>query len=87
VGSSGKRDRASDAILALLHERDEGKTICPSDAARELAGDGDFRPLMDPVRHAAAQLAEAGVIEVTQGGKRVRIDEARGPIRLGLRQR
>jgi hypothetical protein len=81
------RDREGEAILALLRERDEGKTICPSEVARKLAGDGDFRPLMDPVRDAAARLAEEGAIEVTQGGEPVRVEEARGPIRLGLPER
>jgi hypothetical protein len=40
---------------------------------------------MEPVREAAAGLADAGRIEVTQKGEPVRIGEARGPIRLGLR--
>lgn len=84
VAGSSDGDGAREAILALLGERDRGKTICPSEAARRLAGEGDFRPLMEPVRRAAAALAEAGTIEVTQGGEPVRIGEARGPIRLGL---
>jgi hypothetical protein len=79
-------DRATAAILDLLAERDPGKTICPSEAARVLAGDADFRPYMDPVREAAGRLAEAGRIEVTQKGRRVDVTDVRGPIRLGLRQ-
>jgi hypothetical protein len=79
-------DRATAAILDLLAERDPGKTICPSEAARVLAGDGDFRPYMDPVREAACRLAKAGRIEVTQKGRRVDAAAARGPIRLGLTQ-
>jgi hypothetical protein len=79
-------DRATAAILDLLAERDPGKTICPSEAARVLAGDGDFRPYMDPVREAAGRLAEAGRIEVTQKGQRVDVADVRGPIRLGLRR-
>lgn len=76
--------RARDAILELLGERDPGKTICPSEAARALAGQEDFRPLMEPVREAAAKLADEGRIEVTQSGEPVRVGEAKGPIRLGL---
>lgn len=76
--------RARDAILDLLSERDLGKTICPSEAARALAGDADFRPYMDPVREAARELADAGRIEVTQKGRPVKIGEVRGAIRLGL---
>jgi hypothetical protein len=79
-------DRPAAAILDLLGERDPGKTICPSEAARVLAGDGDFRPYMEPVREAAGRLAKAGRIEVTQKGQRVDVADVRGPIRLGLRQ-
>lgn len=75
--------RARTAILELLADRGPEKTICPSEAARALAGADDFRPYMEPVRDAAAGLAEAGRIEVTQKGEPVTIGEARGPIRLG----
>jgi hypothetical protein len=47
------REQAAAAILDLLARRDEGKTICPSDAARVLGGDAGFRPLMPLVRDAA----------------------------------
>jgi hypothetical protein len=67
-------------ILDLLARRDPGKTICPSDAARALSD--DFRPLMAPVRRVARDLAQRGEIEVTQKGRVVDIDAARGPIRL-----
>lgn len=87
MAASDQNAHARETILALLRQRDEGKTICPSDVARALAGDRNFRPLMDPVRAAAAELAADGVIEVTQGGRRVEIEDARGPIRLGLRRR
>lgn len=65
----------------LLDERGDGKTICPSEAARVLAPD-DWRPLMDNVRRVAFGLADAGVLEVTQGGSVVDGRSARGPIRL-----
>jgi hypothetical protein len=77
--------RAHDAILELLDARGPDKTICPSEAARVLGGDADFRPYMEPVREAAAKLADAGRIEVTQKGERVTIGEVKGPIRLGLK--
>ena len=67
-------------ILELLEARDPGKTICPSDAARALAE--DWRPLMDPVRSVAREMDE---IEITQKGRVVDPDTARGPIRLRLR--
>jgi len=71
-------------ILELLERRGPGKTICPSDAARALAGD-DFRPLMETARAAAAALVADGEIEVTQRGQVVDIAQARGPIRLRRR--
>jgi hypothetical protein len=72
-------------ILELLEKRDAGKTICPSDAARALGGDDGFRPLMQPVRDAAAALVEEGRIEVTLGGRPVDLATARGAIRLRLK--
>jgi hypothetical protein len=77
-------DRARAAILDLLAERGHDKTICPSDAARSLAGEADFRPYMDPVRAAAAKLADSGHVVITQKGEPVEIGKARGPIRIGL---
>ncbi len=78
------REAAEAAILELLAARDAGKTICPSEAARALAGDADFRPLMDPVRDAARGLVARGELEVTQRGEVVDLDRVRGPIRLRL---
>lgn len=69
-------------IETLLARRGQGKTICPSEAARALAGEQDFRPLMDPVRATAAAMVARGTLEVTQGGKVVDLATARGPIRL-----
>lgn len=68
-------------ILELLAQRDEGKTICPSEAARALAD--DFRPLMEDVRRVADGMAQ---VEITQKGRVVELDAARGPIRLRLKR-
>jgi hypothetical protein len=70
------------AIRALLEARDPGRTICPSDAARAL--DDDFRPLMEPVRRVARDMVARGELEVTQKGRVVDLDTARGAIRLRL---
>jgi hypothetical protein len=80
-------DRARRVILQLVEERGTDKTICPSDAARALAGDQDFRPFMELVRKAAGALAADGRVEVTQKGRRVTISEAHGPVRIGLPER
>ncbi|MBV8952489.1 MAG: DUF3253 domain-containing protein [Solirubrobacterales bacterium] len=79
-----QQTRLRAVILELLERRAPGKTICPSDAARALAG-RDFRRLMPTVRAAAADLVAAGQIEVTQRGAVVDIAQARGPIRLRRR--
>lgn len=68
-------------ILDLLDQRAADASICPSDAARAVAPD-DWRPLMQPVRDAAARLAAAGSVEVTQGGEVVDVTTARGPVRI-----
>ena len=79
---SDRRAEAERAILGLLAQRDAGKTICPSDAARAMGGDAGFRPLMPVVRDAARKLVADGRIEVTQRGEGVDLDRARGAIRL-----
>jgi hypothetical protein len=68
-------------VLELLHQREEGRTICPSEAARALAD--DWRPLMDDVRRVADGM---DVVEITQKGRAVNLDAARGPIRLRLKR-
>ena len=70
------------AITGLLAQRDAGRTICPSDAARALAE--DWRPLMPRVRETAYAMADAGRLEVTQSGEVVDGRTARGAIRLRL---
>jgi hypothetical protein len=77
------RIRLRAAILELLHRRDPGKTICPSDAARAVAGER-FRPLMAAARAAAGELVAEGRIDVTRRGEVVDLKTARGPIRLRL---
>ncbi len=77
---------AEAAIRGLLNARDRGKTICPSEAARALAGEDGFRPLMPLVRSAARAMVDRGELEVTQRGRVVDLDSARGAIRLILPQ-
>ena len=84
AGDYLERVDAERSILALLEQRDRGKTICPSEAARDLGGDDGFRPLMPVVRDAARALVARGKLEVTQCGKVVDLDSARGAIRLRL---
>lgn len=73
-------------ILDLVRERGDGKTICPSEAARALGGphpDG-WGPLMVPLRRAAVRLAEQGLIAIYRKGKPVDPNGFKGVYRLGL---
>lgn len=85
TGNGQQEDqRLEQTILELLDGRAPAATICPSDAARAVYdGDDDgWRTLMEPVRRAAWRLVAAGEVEVTQGGRPVDPDAARGPIRI-----
>jgi hypothetical protein len=72
-----------EAMMALLRARGPDKTICPSEAARQVSPN-DWRALMDTTRAVAARLASEGRIEVTQQGQPIDLSSARGPVRLRL---
>ena len=76
----------AETLLSLVRACGEGKTICPSDAARSLGGshpDG-WGPLMQPVRRIAVDLALAGRIVIYRKGKPVDPADFKGVYRLGL---
>lgn len=76
------------AILELLAERGQDKTICPSEAAKAVGGlesRRDWEGLMEPARAAARRLVAAGRIVVTRHGHMVDPSTAKGAIRLRLR--
>src|SRR6202012_3695463 len=62
AGTHPEQPRLRAITLELLERRGRDKTICPSDAARALAGK-NFRPLMDAARAAAAELVAGGAAE------------------------
>lgn len=72
---------AETVILRLLAQRGEGKTICPSEAARSLRGAG-WRTGMDEVHTAARALAERGRVRLEQRRTRVAPGAVRGPYRI-----
>jgi hypothetical protein len=74
------REEIEATIEDLLAKRAEGRTICPSEAARALAD--DWRPLMEEVRQTAYAMADDGRLQVTQKGEVVDGRAARGAIRL-----
>jgi hypothetical protein len=73
--------RLEEGILGLLERRDRSSSICPSEAARQVAPE-DWRELMESTRRAARRLAAAGRLEFVQRGRAVDPSAARGPIRL-----
>jgi Protein of unknown function (DUF3253) len=79
-GSVATRLRA--AILALARHRGPTSSICPSDAARAVGGDG-WRELTAQSRAIAFTLARDGDVQITQRGNVIDPDRpSRGPIRI-----
>ena len=80
-------DRELEQTILDLLSRTKG-TICPSDAARKVAGSSgdtsgdDWRDLMEPARRAARRLVAAGEVVITQKGSVVDPSTAKGPIRI-----
>ena len=71
-GVSETDRRLEESILDLLGQRAASATICPSEAARAVAGDETdaWRDLMEPARRAARRLVDRGDVEITQQGLR-----------------
>jgi hypothetical protein len=84
AGVSDVDARLESVIIALLDARTRDASICPSEAARAVAGDDEaaWRALMEPARAAARRLVEQGRIQITQGGRVIDPGQARGAIRL-----
>jgi hypothetical protein len=76
--------KIADKILEKLLLRDPGKTICPSEVARDLYPD-HWRDEMEHVRTVARALVREGKIAITQGGQEVDENNYRGAIRLRLK--
>lgn len=73
-------------ILDLAGERGSAKTICPSEAARHIAGSDpkQWRLLMQPVRREAVRLAREGRVEIRRKGKRVDPEAFKGIYRIAI---
>lgn len=77
-------DRLRAAIVDMAQARGPSSSICPSDAARAVGGDG-WRDLMEQARQTARDLARQGRIEITQRGTVLDPDDPwRGPIRIRI---
>lgn len=72
-------------IAELIAQRGQGKTICPSEVARALAGSDEkkWRLLMKPIRARAIVLAEQQEIIISRKGKTVDPNNFKGVYRLG----
>jgi hypothetical protein len=82
----GRVDRELErALLGLLEERARGATVCPSEAARAVAGPDPeaWRPLMERTRSAARRLEARDRVVILQRGRPVDPSRTRGPIRVG----
>ena len=79
-------DTMAATILRLCAERGPGRSICPSEVARALAGTDEkrWRLLMHPVRETAFHLAREGRIQVLRKGRPIAPEQAHGVIRLAL---
>jgi len=82
--SPGRRAEIESTIVALLKARAHDRSICPSEAARQLAATGqDWRAWMPAVREAAVVMAEAGTLTLTRGAETLAPAAlGKGPIRL-----
>jgi hypothetical protein len=79
--AKGRADRLAAAARALLRHRRPEATICPSDVARVVGGAG-WRAILDDARSVIGELRRAGIVRVTQKGREIDPDTARGPIRV-----
>ena len=71
------------AILDLTSARGCDKSICPSEAARQLHPEPEgWQSLLGPVRQAAIRLSREGRIDILRKGKPVAPDAVHGVIRL-----
>ena len=76
-------DRIEAAILTLVETRGAGKSICPSEAAREAFPD-TWRDHLRQVRAAAVHLARQGRIVILRKGKPADPEGFKGVYRLAL---
>lgn len=72
-------------IERLLDERGPCKTICPSEAARAMAVQGDhWRARMDDIHAAVDMMLRRGTITLSWKG--LPLDGRKGPYRIARRQ-
>lgn len=82
AADDGRSVRVRAAMLALLRARDPQATVTPGDAARVAGGSAWFLGL-SAARRVAAELVDAGVLEVRRGEPSDDPRRERGAPRLG----
>jgi hypothetical protein len=80
-GPSGLDREVESVLRRMLARRPPPATLCPSEVARAVFREDEWRGGMERVRRAGRRLAMEGLLEVTQGGRAVDPGTARGPIR------
>ena len=83
VTTSARNRRIEAAVRTLLRSRQPGKTICPSDVARIIGGQG-WREVLPAVRDRAVRMAEQGSLEVLRRGRVVKSKCTEGVLRYRL---
>lgn len=68
------------AVLAVLATRAPGGTVCPSEVARAMATDGDWRAAMPAVHSAVDGLLAEGAVRLSWKGQR--LESRAGPYRI-----
>ncbi len=79
-------NRIRQAILDAIETRGPGKTTCPSEIARQLAGSDEkvWRLMMAPIRSVAVELALSGEARILRKGRAVDPRDFKGIYRLAL---
>jgi hypothetical protein len=70
-----------DTLESLLAEGADSASVDPTEVARAVGGAG-WEKLLEPARSAARRLVAAGRAEITQGGRVIDPDHAKGTIRV-----
>ncbi|MEE2527085.1 DUF3253 domain-containing protein [Hyphobacterium sp. HN65] len=76
-------DTVEAVIMTLVEARGAGKSICPTDAARELDAE-HWRGRLGAVKQAAVRLALAGKVDILRKGKPVDPTDFKGVYRISL---
>ncbi|APZ98465.1 hypothetical protein BWQ93_08145 [Sphingopyxis sp. QXT-31] len=78
-------ENAQNAILALLADRSADASICPSEVARAISTDDDWRASMPTVHTAIDALLQEGIIQLSWKGRC--LEKRTGPYRISRLRR